>query len=719
MIKKFYLFILLTQRISRRNPRLMMTVFIITTLFLALGLPQLRFLLSVDDLIDRDFKSYTPLQMVRDQFDDRNTVFMSIESPTVFDKKFICDLQVWILKLAETKSSELKAIQTTFGLRQAEIIDQNLTIKSPFELDCLSPDPETEKIEKAFQEIKKSPWIGLMHTYQGYSLTLNFVVRAPDQKYGHQNIQISDFIKSSFTENFKNTTYQTFYGGVTTYQSYLKKAMDVTQSLNMLMFIISLFIFRFFLGTWKAGFIYNITILISNVWVNGLMGYTGIPIDVLSNTTGLLLFVSCLEDFVFITYGVQKFGWSLSKSLRRFAVASFFTSLTTAIGFASLGTSDLGVIRRTGYIVAFGGMLEWMIIFLVLPALLNGRFKSFFRLKMTAKYIIPIRQIVHFDIGPKLSYAFVFISLGTLLFAGNLKVKDSPESFFHDSHDINRTSKHMLDTRGWTNENSLIFNAENSKLENKRIIDQIMTHPIVKNVESTFMVEDYIIAKIPAEDRSAVLDLWRDSEFAKRLISDDRVHRAQIFLNTMENDVIDEFISFVEKTCGDRCQIVGTIISYSEFSNRVLMTLFNSFSTSLFLIMLVIFLIRKPLGLKEVFACVISSLWGPITLLGIFIWFQLPVFFISSICASVLVGIAGDNAIQFIFNAKKQKLTSSLEALSEASFIITFGYCLLLSVFFLSPIAPIAKLGVLMILGIFLCYFGDLYILKGLLHKKK
>ena len=111
MIKKFYLFILLTQRTSRRFPRALLVGFSVLTVIFLLGLSQLRFLLSVDDLMDTDFKSYPGLQTVRENFDDRNTVFMSIESPIAFDKKFICDLQSWILKMAETKGGEIKAIQ--------------------------------------------------------------------------------------------------------------------------------------------------------------------------------------------------------------------------------------------------------------------------------------------------------------------------------------------------------------------------------------------------------------------------------------------------------------------------------------------------------------------------------------------------------------------------------------------------------------------------------
>jgi uncharacterized protein len=718
IMKKLYSLILLTQRISGRFPRVVISLFLIGTVIFLFGLPRLQFLLSVDDLVDSDFKIYEGLKTTQLEFHDRNTVMLSIESPTPFSKKYLCDVQGWILKMSEDFGNEISLIQSSFGIRQVLIENSRLTMNSPIEVNCQNTDPEIEKIKAGFEQIKKSPWLGLLHTFDNYALTINFVVSPPlDQHFGNFNVRITDQIRAAYDQTFSQNQYKVFYSGVTTYQNFLKKAMDQTQMLNILMLILSLFVFKYFLGSWKAGLIFNLTVILSISWMYGFMGFFNLPIDVLSNSIGLILFVSCLEDFVFITYGIRKFGWSLQKSLRRFLLPSFFTSLTTAIGFASLMTSDLGIIRRTGGLVAAGAIVEWAMIFLVLPAILKTSWRKYFYFRPSDKKLFSFDKITAFAINKTTAWVLTVVIFISAFFASTLKVKDSPEAFFYDQHEINQTSRHLKKTRGWTNENSLLFSADNSDAENVSILDQIKAHPIVANIESKYTMEKYLTSNLKKSEQTAVSELWRNSSFSKRLVSINSVQRAQVYLNSMDNDVIENFIRFVDTICSGRCQIVGTIISYSEFSNRILKTLFNSFFTSLILVCFVIFSIRSPLSVKETFYCVVSSLWGPMALIAVFVWFKIPVFFISSICASVMVGLAGDNAIQFIFSAKKRNLSSSVNSLAQASLITTIGNCLMLCIFFFSPIAPLAKLGGLMMVGILFCYIGDLYILKGYLKK--
>lgn len=719
MIKTISYYLLLTHRICRRNPTTVLGFFAVVTLVLIMGIFRLNFLFSVDDMIDADFKSYTPLQIVAQEFKDRNSVLLSIESEQPFDKKMICDIQSWILNMAKIENAELTQIQSTFGIRKVLIKDQKLTMDSPLHLDCDSSAPETEKIAAGFEFIKNSPWQGLLHTFENYAITINFLVRPPENnRLGNLNLGLVDRLKTRFYERFPTFQKQSFFGGVTTYQSALKKAMDITQGLNLMMLVLTLFLFRLFLGSWKAGLVFNLTIFFALLWVYGFMGYLNLPIDVLSNSTGLILFVSCLEDFIFVAYGVKKFNWSVEKSLRYFLIPSFFTSVTTSVGFASLGTSDLGIIHRFGYIVAVAGMLEWVFVFLILPALLNTRARRWLYFSSSMNWTIPLRQIANINLNRPITIGLIALVLVSLLGVSSLRVKDSPEAFFYDTHPINQTSHHLKKTRGWTNENSLLFSNSNSNTENREIITRLKTHRVVANIESSYMVQDFLESQVHETEKNPVVQLWQDSWFARRLISENHVHRAIVYLNSMENDVIDDFIKFTEGLCKDRCKLVGTIISYSEFSGRVLNTLFESFLVSLIQVVIIIFLLRGNLGLRETIYSIVSSVWGPIALLAIFVWFKIPVFFVSSICAAVLVGLAGDNAIQFIFSSKKKSFTKAVEQLGEASLILTIGNCLMLSLFFFSPIAPIAQLGGFMMLGILLCYFGDLVILKGLLRKK-
>lgn len=717
MQKRIYALLLLAQRFALRWPKVLLCIFAVLTLVLSSGLPHLQFLISIDDLIDPNFKTFQGLQTVNQQFKDKNTILMSVESQEVFEKKFLCDVQKWILDVTQ-KRSDLIQIQSTFGIRQAEIIGHDFRFKSFLDLDCLSSEPEKEKIREAFAEIQKSPWRGILTSLNDYSLTFNFVIFDPqDTKYGSIDTTVYGALKEDFEKHFPEKKAQTFWGGITTYQSLLKEAMDQTQAINMLMFLVGLLVFRIFLGSWTSGFVFNTTISVSMLWTYGFMGLRQIPVDVLTNSAGLILSVSCLEDFIFIAYGMMKYRWSLRKCLRVFLIPSFFTSVTTSLGFASLAAADLEIIQRIGLISSLGGMLEWAMVFLVLPAVLQ-LVPAVKNIK-AGKPWLNVRNPVQKTLTKKQTWLALGLVGISILFWDRLRVKDSPEGFFAEDHYVNTTTQHFKDTRGWTNESTLLFRPENSDETNQQLIEEVRKLPGVFKVENSYEIKSYISARLDSPDKKMIERMWEDSWFAERLISRQGVLRAQVFVESMEAQDIQALSEKITSLCqqGQLCEFVGTLIAYNEFGDRVLKTLFKSLGISLILVALVMTFVRKPLGAYEIVACVLSSVWGALALLGLFVIFDIPVFFVTSICAAVLVGLAGDNAIHFIFSAKKGQLDSSIQSLEDASLIVTLSMCLMVLIFCLSPVVPLAKLGGLMLVGFALGYLGDIWILKGMLKK--
>ena len=79
---------------------------------------------------------------------------------------------------------------------------------------------------------------------------------------------------------------------------------------------------------------------------------------------------------------------------------------------------------------------------------------------------------------------------------------------------------------------------------------------------------------------------------------------------------------------------------------------------------------------------------------------------------TILVGLAGDNAIQFIFRNKG--LQKDVKFFQTASVLVTFCMIILSSSFFFSSFQSLRDLGILMIIGFVLNFIGDIYILKSL-----
>lgn len=716
MLTKIHLMLLMTQRRFRQHPKIVLAVLILSLIVFGAANSKLQFLLSIDDLIDPGFTTYQSLKKVNEEFKDKNTILLSIESDKAPSKKFLCDLQTWILNTAESRR-DLIAIQSTFGVRQARIVDENLRLDSFLNLDCDTAAEEKEKILEAFKKIHESPWYMILTRVEPYTVTVNFIVHDPqDKKFGSIDTKVVGQLQTSFQQSFPSSNeFRTYWGGVTTYQSYLRDAFDFNFILNSLMFLFNLLIFRVFLGSWRAGLIYNGSLIICLIVTYGMMGYLNIPVDILTNSTGLMVIVSALEDFVFVTYGVLKNKWSLKKSLRRFILPAFITTLTTAIGFGSLVTSDLSIIRRFGVISAWASLFEWVVIFLFLPPLLS-LFPSLSNFKFSSWYL-KVKDPFQNKTPRFLAYFLILVVGVSLFFTSKLHVEDSPDDYFFKDHIVSQTSKHLLESRRWINEASLLFSNENSDAENQELIARVKEIDLVEVVESPYEVKDYLTTLLDRPDRLMMNSLLDETAFSKRLVSDRGTTRAQLFINSLKMEDVKRLITEVNEICRGRCELVGSLISYNEFSVRVLNTLFSSLGVSLALVILIIIAIRGPLSKWQLLACILSSIWGPLALLALFIVFDIPLFFVSCICASVLVGLAGDNAIQFIFGVRNGKIEESVDSLASASLIIAISMVILASVFLLSTMAPLAKLGFIMMVGFVLGYLGDVWILRGLLKK--
>ncbi|RMG29243.1 MAG: hypothetical protein D6730_04240 [Bacteroidetes bacterium] len=120
-----------------------------------------------------------------------------------------------------------------------------------------------------------------------------------------------------------------------------------------------------------------LAVLVALIWVLGLMGATGESINLISNLLIPIIFVVGTSDVIhLITKYISEMREgtpkevALSKTLREIGFAIFLTSLTTAIGFASLMVSRLPPIRSFGLYAAIGVMFTFVIAFIIMPAAL-------------------------------------------------------------------------------------------------------------------------------------------------------------------------------------------------------------------------------------------------------------------------------------------------------------------------------------------------------------
>lgn len=689
---------------------------ILTCSIIALCLTQvvhLRSLYDLNDLIDEDFKSYQGLTLLQEQFNDKNQLQIIFYSDHWTELQ-LCQLRELITQFYFWRN-DISSLNSTLGLKKFKETEDKISAEDFFSLNCTHPSEKM--INQDFQNIAQTPWNKILNSKHSKDIVVNVGLKDNDKDgtFGNFNPEIIKEFEAYFSKKIaeKKLNIEFKLSGLSAFKLFLKEGYEIVQALNGLVIWISLFFFWFFYRSFRAAIVFILSLILTLVILYGGMGFFNHPIDMLTNALPLMLTMSCLEDFVFICHFFSN-GYSLKKAWHKLILPTFLTSLTTAIGFGSLIFSDLSIIRRFGIWAAAGALIEWFVLFILLPLLLD-RFPKL--------QFFPRQRKIHFQL-PKPNRYFKLLSLAcipiAIACAFQIQVNDSPEKIFKQDHYVQDTIRWLKKNKEWTTEFSVIYDKNNLKIETQ-LNESLQQIPEVIAFESPLKVENYLAQDVTLQYKEAAKALWLNSTFSKRLVSDDRIARMIVYVQNPEMMSISQVQKQIESSvCTtdslESCMVSGTAIAYAEFGGRILTTLMGSLSISLILVSLIIFLFRT-VDFKTTLFLIISSAWGPLTLLIFFAFFKIPIFYVTSICASLLVGLAGDNAIQFMYFSKK--MNQSIDFLQDASLKIIIGMMFLCSTLFLAPFTSLVQLGGIFILSFILLYIGDVIVLKALLHDQK
>lgn len=120
------------------------------------------------------------------------------------------------------------------------------------------------------------------------------------------------------------------------------------------------------------------TLIAAVIWTLGSMALLDVPLNFVSaSALPVMVLVCCVGDAVHLIARAQQLGAAglapraaIEEAVREVGRACFFTSVTTAAGFASLSVSQVEVVRELGRPTALGVMYAYVLTFLVIPPLL-------------------------------------------------------------------------------------------------------------------------------------------------------------------------------------------------------------------------------------------------------------------------------------------------------------------------------------------------------------
>lgn len=693
---------------------------------------NVRTVISVHDLMPGDFLSVKEMKDLDKDFATGRPVALILRtSAKTFSEADLCALKTWISNRLFDDPHLINA-SSPFDLKK--VIDQPGTLhyRPLVELNCDAPSAEPDL--KYWKALWDSPLVNLFVSKSDprfLTVELNYDGSVKDEAMGafapEKRLQIQASLEQALMKT--GSTLSVSLSGAGIYESFLVNGMRVYGWINVLIAVFIVFSFRWLYRTWRSSAIYLVLIGTGMAVTFGAVGLSGRPIDILSNSLFVMTAVAALQDFAFLTAAIRR--GQLWESYRRLLIPSFFTSLTTMFGFGSLAVSDIPSISWFGIWAALAAFLEWVLLFLVLPAAItiwpnlanwcrsnestvtqpaNGVFNQWLRHRVA----IRLGVLIFFVVFP-FGFASIFF----------LNVQDDPKRMLPISHPFRVELERTKAELGWEFPVSVVFPLGRELDVIQEISEAARKLSDVAAVESLSEVAHWMGKDLSPEIQDVVL---RDTVFrgmTRRFQTSDGTGRIVLYVKSASLESIANIKQKIElEICAQyQCRLVGEIVAYADFVRSVSETLFESLTSGLIAVVFLIFVlafVRLDLAIFPYVAprIIASLLWGPMAMLALLAVSQVSLNMVTLICASVVVGLTGDNAIQFLFARKIRSRSDLLVAVSDRSegALVTASLTAVSSlVFLVSYFDPPRVLGLLLFSCFLLSLIGDTFGLRLLM----
>lgn len=694
------------------------TLLIVTSSFFIYHLKDLKILVSMTSLVDQSLPSSRNYRDLKEEFNLKSklTYVLKKKNNKQWGSNQVNFLNSWIRQ--QRKISYIGGVTSPLTFYKPHFEEPEYILYYRM-IDINDQELDFTKSLKSFNG---SPWENIISSKRGD----DFIVEV-DMENAPEGNKFGDFNPKAFEEFLKKSTlelsefFTTHITGTGVFTYYAFKGVQYNFLLNIAVIILLIVLFKVFFGTFKSGLLLVTSLVWVGLVVHGIMGYFQIPIEILSSGMFMMIAVSSIEDYFYILHENAK-GLSPLESIRSLRVASFFTSLTTIIGFGSLYFSDLDIVARFGLMAAVGALLEWIAIFYFLPVFL--KICDVRQLVSTKKPLLVLskswsRVIEKFTPNKTFGYLSFLIYPFSFFLLSTFQVSDSPLSLFPDDHIINKDFSVLKKSRGWETQAALVFSSDYSEKEQRIIIEKLREIKNIKHIETLFDTKEYLASNVPSKYSQAIYSDFDNSRLLTRYQSEDFSTRHFVYFKDTNFTVFKDSKEAIEKICSQKCQIIGEIVSYSEFMDKIPLGFIKSLGLSLFFVSVILLLLAFYFRFPNKFSFVLASLWGPSVLLVLMWIFQIKINFLSCVFITIMVGLTGDNAIQFLFAHGKKDVENGIQYHESCALqmgLLLSSLCLL---FLFSYFAPPREFGALMALGFILSIYGDICLAKGFLPTSK
>lgn len=507
--------------------------------------------------------------------------------------------------------------------------------------------------------------------------------------------------------------------------------------------IIMLFIFRSFLillGTLLACFDASILTLFFCHWMN-------IPMGPLTANLSTIVFVLTLSHIAYMTFNWKQLlegGGKTSSNSAWHAVKvtfapSFWSMLTTFLGFLSLifvqatPLKRLGVSGSLGTLIAFlaaYGIYPW---FLVSRSDFGEKVGSIRKTKPERKEFFAVRHFTG-------AMAIILMAMVASTGLGSVNTDPSLLSYFKKGSELRLGLEYMDRNGGSSPLNVVISDPLGLRFDSKEVHEKLWKlqldlekYPSVGSLISLALVLTEARGRVPLSNIFPwkwVIGILKNTQFteiARFFVTDDRLKSLLIMRmhesgRTLPRPFIVSQVRDIIENHGFRVELMGGVyLLQGKLARLVTSSLLNGLAQLISLFVLMGFLLSRSVRVTvTLFLCLLLI---PAWLLGLLGHFHIPVDMISAPATNLAIAMGVDAMIHLLmmvkrcqrqglqgWNAWAAGRASQWKPILSSSFIIAAGF----SIFCLSNFPPTQRFGFAVICGTVMAPLGALFVLPVL-----
>lgn len=357
------------QAVLRRRTLLLAAITLVSILF-SLSLADLETREDETTWMDEDNQARIDYDYFRDLFGSDRFIVVAYETPDAFSADEIEYLDYLTHRLEGlphiSEATSLTTIEETYATSFGSASRAFLRCS-----DAPRSDAERCHLE---ERIAANPFVdGTL--ISGDRGMLAIVLKVASTLNGETYRAITDALDASLDYETRLTGKEFHYGGGPVYDARINAIMERdVKVFTPLVLVLSALVLFWLFHSWRAAALTLLAVVLAMLWTFGLKAVTGSPVTPVSTTlVALIVIIGVANSVHFISHYQLELTRAASPeeamlhTFSRAGIPCFLTSLTTAVGFASLIASNIPLIRHLGAYAGFGIMSAFVLTMVLLP----------------------------------------------------------------------------------------------------------------------------------------------------------------------------------------------------------------------------------------------------------------------------------------------------------------------------------------------------------------